>query len=87
MWNMLSQTLFNAPVYINYSNIVLQQKFEPAAFTMKLGLKDMNLVLQQAATVNQSMPLASLLQKNMQQMVSNGKEDIDWSAVSLGALK
>lgn len=87
MWSMLSQTLFNAPVYINYSNIVLQKKFEPAAFTMKLGLKDVNLILQQAASVNQAMPLAYLLQKNMQQMVSNGKEDIDWSAVSLGALK
>jgi 3-hydroxyisobutyrate dehydrogenase-like beta-hydroxyacid dehydrogenase len=83
MWNMLSQTLFNAPVYLNYSKIILQQKFEPAAFSMKLGLKDMNLVLQQADAANQSMPLASLLQKNMQQIINNGKENIDWSAVSL----
>ena len=78
----VTQTLFNAPVYINYSNIILQQKFEPAAFSMKLGLKDMNLVLQQAASANQSMPLASLIQKNMEQLVNNGKENIDWSAVS-----
>jgi len=82
MWNMLSKTLFNAPVYINYSNIILQKKFEPAAFSMKLGLKDMNLVLQQAASVDQPMPLASLLQKNMKQIVNNGKQNIDWSAVS-----
>jgi 3-hydroxyisobutyrate dehydrogenase-like beta-hydroxyacid dehydrogenase len=82
MWNMLSQTLFNTPLYTNYSNIILEQKFEPAAFTMKLGLKDMNLVLQQAASANQSMPLAQLLQKNMQQVIKNGKENIDWSAVS-----
>jgi len=67
-----------------YSKIILQQKFEPAAFSMKLGLKDMNLVLQQADTASQSMPLASLLKKNMQQIVNNGKENIDWSAVSLG---
>jgi 3-hydroxyisobutyrate dehydrogenase-like beta-hydroxyacid dehydrogenase len=85
MWNMFSQTLFNAPVYINYSNIILQQKFEPAAFTMKLGLKDINLVLQLASSVNQSMALASLLQKNMQQLVAEGKENIDWSAVSIAA--
>src|SRR5665647_137056 len=82
MWNMLSQTLFNTPLYHNYSTIILQQKFEPAAFTMKLGLKDMNLVLQQASVANQSMPLASLLQKNMQQIITSGKENIDWSAVS-----
>ena len=82
MWNMLSQTLFNAPVYVNYGNIILQKKFEPAAFSMKLGLKDMNLVLQQAASARQPMPLASLVQNNMEQMVNNGKGNIDWSAVS-----
>ena len=43
MWNMFSQTLFNTPLYHNYSNIILQQKFEPAAFTAKLGLKDIEL--------------------------------------------
>lgn len=83
MWNMLTKTLFNAPAYVNYSNIILQKKFEPAAFSMKLGLKDMNLVLQQAASVNQSMPLASLIQQKMQQVVNNGNENIDWSAISL----
>jgi 3-hydroxyisobutyrate dehydrogenase-like beta-hydroxyacid dehydrogenase len=82
MWNMLSQTLFNTPVYQNYSNIILQQKFEPAAFTMKLGLKDMNLVLHQASLANQSMPLAELIQKNMKQIVDSGKPEIDWSAVA-----
>lgn len=82
MWNMFSQTLFNTPLYHNYSNIILQQKFEPAAFTAKLGLKDINLVLQLASSVDQPMVLASLLQKNMQQLVTTGKEDIDWSAVS-----
>jgi hypothetical protein len=31
------------------------------------------------------MALASLLQKNMQQLVAEGKENIDWSAVSIAA--
>jgi 3-hydroxyisobutyrate dehydrogenase-like beta-hydroxyacid dehydrogenase len=87
MWGMFSQTLFNTPLYQNYSNIILQKKFEPAAFTAKLGLKDMRLVLQQAATVQQEMPLAELLKNNMQSLVTNGKDQIDWSAVSLGGQK
>jgi 3-hydroxyisobutyrate dehydrogenase-like beta-hydroxyacid dehydrogenase len=82
MWNMLLQTLFNTPVYQNYSNIILQKKFEPASFTAKLGLKDLNLVLQQAAVVDQPMPLAEMVKQNMQQLVSAGKGHIDWSAVS-----
>jgi len=84
MWQMFSQTLFNTPLYQNYSNIILQKKFEPAAFTAKLGLKDMNLVLQQAESVNQNMPLANLLKNNMQQLVNSGRDQIDWSAVSMG---
>jgi len=82
MWNMFSQTLFNTPLYQNYSKIVLDKQFEPAAFTIKLGLKDMNLVLEQAAAAKQSMPLAQLLQKNMKTIVDSGKENMDWSAVS-----
>lgn len=84
MWQMFSQTVFNTPLYHNYSNIILQQKFEPAAFTAKLGLKDMNLVLQQAKAAKQSMPLANLLKSHMQALVNTGKDQIDWSAVSLG---
>jgi 3-hydroxyisobutyrate dehydrogenase-like beta-hydroxyacid dehydrogenase len=87
MWSMFSQTLFNTPLYHNYSNIILKQKFEPAAFTTRLGLKDMNLVLQQAASVQQEMPLATLLKNNMQSLVTNAKDQIDWSAVSLGGQK
>jgi len=84
MWQMFSQTLFNTPLYHNYSNIILRQQFEPAAFTAKLGLKDINLVLQQAAAVQQPMPLAGLLKKHMQALVDGGKDQIDWSAISLG---
>jgi 3-hydroxyisobutyrate dehydrogenase-like beta-hydroxyacid dehydrogenase len=87
MWSMFSQTLFNTPLYHNYSNFILKQKFEPAAFTTRLGLKDMNLVLQQAASVQQEMPLATLLKNNMQSLVTNAKDQIDWSAVSLGGQK
>jgi 3-hydroxyisobutyrate dehydrogenase-like beta-hydroxyacid dehydrogenase len=52
---------------------------------VKLGLKDMNLVLQQAAAVNQQMPLAELIRNNMETLIHSGKENIDWSAVSMAA--
>ncbi|MBS1599688.1 MAG: NAD(P)-dependent oxidoreductase [Bacteroidetes bacterium] len=87
MWSMLLQTIFNAPIYHNYSNIILQKKFEPAAFSMKLGLKDMNLVLQQASATNQQMPLANLLKENMQELVASGKDEIDWSALATAKTK
>jgi 3-hydroxyisobutyrate dehydrogenase-like beta-hydroxyacid dehydrogenase len=83
MWSMFTQTLFNAPIYHIYSAIIANAKYEPAAFTMPLGLKDIKLVLQQADQVNQNMPLAQLLQQHMETLISQGKGHLDWSAVSL----
>ncbi len=82
MWNMFLQTIFNTPLYHNYSNIILKQQFEPAAFTAKLGLKDLNLVLTQAKTINEHMPMAELLKLQLQRLQTMGKEQIDWSAIS-----
>jgi 3-hydroxyisobutyrate dehydrogenase-like beta-hydroxyacid dehydrogenase len=82
MWELFGTTMHNSPTYNSYSKIINDRKFEPASFTIKLGLKDMNLVLAQAKEVGQRMPLAELLQKNMLQIVNEGKEQLDWSAVS-----
>ena len=82
MWAFFSQTMFNTPLYQNYSNIIVNRQFEPAAFSMQLGLKDINLVLQQAGAVHQKMPLANLLQQHMQQMIEKKNPHIDWSAVA-----
>jgi 3-hydroxyisobutyrate dehydrogenase-like beta-hydroxyacid dehydrogenase len=87
MWEMFSQTILNAPLYQNYSKIILNQQFEPAAFTAKLGLKDLNLILEQGALAQQQMPLAELMKTHMENLINTGRESIDWSAVSLGAEK
>lgn len=82
MWDMFSQTMFSSPIYIMYSKIIANKQFEPAAFSMQLGLKDMNLVLQQAQQAEQPMPLAQLIQQHMQLLIKEGKQTTDWSAVS-----
>jgi 3-hydroxyisobutyrate dehydrogenase-like beta-hydroxyacid dehydrogenase len=87
MWEMFTQTMFSAPVYSNYGKIILDNKFEPAAFTAKLGLKDLKLVLKQASAVKQSMPLGDLLKGNLEELVQTGKENIDWSAMFLASRK
>lgn len=82
MWDFFGKTLFNAPVFHNYSQIILKNAFEPAAFSMQLGLKDLKLVAEQAAQVQQSMPLAALVQEHMQQLIEAGLGKSDWSAVA-----
>lgn len=85
-YNMITQTLFAAPIYINYGNIILKEAFLPAGFSMRLGLKDVNLVIEQAAETNAEMPFGKLLQQRFQECVANGLGEHDWTAVAL-ALK
>jgi 3-hydroxyisobutyrate dehydrogenase-like beta-hydroxyacid dehydrogenase len=83
---MLTRGLFSAPVYINYGNLLLNKTYQPAAFSLKLGLKDVNLVLQQATTVGAHMPLGELVKRQLNECVSKGLGEYDWTAIAL-ALK
>ncbi len=84
--NMITQTLFNAPIYINYGNIILKEAFQPAGFSLRLGLKDVNLVVEQASETDAKMPIGKLMQQRLQECVANGLGEHDWTAVAL-ALK
>ena len=84
--NMVTQTLFAAPVYVNYSKLLLKEMFQPAGFSLRLGLKDVNLVMEQSGQVKAQMPIGTLLQQRFKECVANGLGEYDWTAVAL-ALK
>ena len=79
---MLGQTLFACPAYQIYGNAIAQEHYRPAGFTVSLGLKDINLVLQTAAAATVPMPLASLLHDRFLAMVAQGRADLDWASVA-----
>jgi 3-hydroxyisobutyrate dehydrogenase-like beta-hydroxyacid dehydrogenase len=81
--NMVTQTLFAAPVYVNYGHILLKEMFQPAGFALKLGLKDVNLVMEQSHKVSARMPIGELMQKRLTECMRNGMGDYDWTAVAL----
>jgi 3-hydroxyisobutyrate dehydrogenase-like beta-hydroxyacid dehydrogenase len=83
LMQMLTQTYLNAPAYINYSKLILKETFQPASFSLQLGLKDMNLILQQAKTVQAKMPVAKQVQGLLQQSMKEGLGDHDVTAVAL----
>jgi 3-hydroxyisobutyrate dehydrogenase-like beta-hydroxyacid dehydrogenase len=84
LWmKMLTSTLFNCGVYINYGNFVLNEAYKPAAFTLELGLKDANLVMKQAEATNSKMFIGHVAQQQLQQLFEKGYGDHDWSALAL----
>lgn len=78
----LTSTLFSAPVYKTYGGIIADQRYYPAGFKMRLGLKDIRLVLAAAEGVDAPMPFASVVRDNVLAAIGRGMEDLDWSATA-----
>lgn len=78
----LTSTLFSAPVYKTYGTLIADAKFEPAGFAAPLGQKDIRLTLAAAEALQVPLPLASLLRDRFLELLANGGERLDWSAVS-----
>jgi 3-hydroxyisobutyrate dehydrogenase-like beta-hydroxyacid dehydrogenase len=78
----LTSTLFAAPVYKTYGGIIADERYHPAGFKMRLGLKDVRLVLAAAESVDAPMPVASLVRDNLLAAIGRGMEDRDWSALA-----
>lgn len=85
--DLLTSTLFNAPVYKTYGGLIADDKFQPAGFAAPLGYKDMRLALSAAQALRVPMPLASLLHDRFLSLLAQGGEDLDWSAIGALAAK
>jgi 3-hydroxyisobutyrate dehydrogenase-like beta-hydroxyacid dehydrogenase len=73
---------FLSPVYDNYGKIIAEQRYEPAGFKLRLGLKDLRLVTAAADETATPMPVASVIRDNLISGVAQGLSDLDWSAVA-----
>jgi len=78
----LTSTLFASPVYQGYGQLIGEQRYEPASFRLRLGLKDVRLALHAAEAVHVPMPLASLLRDHLLEALACGDGDRDWAAVA-----
>ncbi|OMF04006.1 6-phosphogluconate dehydrogenase, partial [Paenibacillus amylolyticus] len=73
--------LFQSPVYQNYGAIMTEQRFEPAGFKMKLGLKDVSLAIEAAKSVQAPLPLGQLIHQHLSEGIAHGYGELDWTAL------
>jgi 3-hydroxyisobutyrate dehydrogenase-like beta-hydroxyacid dehydrogenase len=78
---LLTSTMFPAPAYRIYGNLIAENRFEPAAFAVPLGHKDIRLAMAAAENLRVPMPIASLLNDRFLRLMANGGEKLDWAAV------
>lgn len=77
VFEMLTKTLFAAPVYQRYGEMVATKRHMPAGFKLALGLKDVELVLATAAAARAPMPLAGLLRERLIGALAKGRDELD----------
>lgn len=80
--DLLTNSLFSAPVYKTYGGLIASGRYEPVGFRAVLGLKDIRLALQAAEAVATPMPVASLIRDRFLSAVANGKADADWASIA-----
>jgi len=78
----LTNSMFPAPVYKTYGNLIADEKYRPAGFKLRLGLKDMKLALAAAEAVDAPLPFASDIRDNMLTAIARGMDEMDWSATA-----
>ncbi|HTD70086.1 MAG TPA: NAD(P)-dependent oxidoreductase [Gemmatimonadales bacterium] len=74
--------LFRSPIYENYGKLIAEERYEPAGFKLKYGLKDIRLALGAADEVAAPMPLASLIRDRYLSGVARGWTEIDWAGLA-----
>jgi len=79
----MTSTLFAAPAFKIYSEIINARRFEPAGFKLPLGLKDVGLALEAGHASQTPLPMASLVRDHMLEGLAAGHGDKDWSALSM----
>ncbi len=79
----LTSTLFAAPVYKTYGALIAEKKYQPAGFKVRLGLKDVRLAIAAGEGADVPLPLASLIHDHYVSALARGYADYDWSALGL----
>jgi 3-hydroxyisobutyrate dehydrogenase-like beta-hydroxyacid dehydrogenase len=80
--NILTSTSLAAPVYRNYGKLIVDKAYEPAAFSMVLGMKDVELALSTANELGVPMPSATLIRQQIAAAIAAGRGNQDWAALA-----
>ncbi len=82
LMEVVTGTLFAAPAYKTYGDLILARKFQPPGFKVTHGLKDVKLALAAGEQAHVPMSFAGILRDNLLDAMAHGGLDQDWSALA-----
>jgi 3-hydroxyisobutyrate dehydrogenase-like beta-hydroxyacid dehydrogenase len=82
MAEIMTSTVFDSAAHKIYAPLIVEERFTPPGFSLKLGLKDVREALKAGDAKAVPMPLANVLRDALLEAVAHGDADKDLSALS-----
>jgi 3-hydroxyisobutyrate dehydrogenase-like beta-hydroxyacid dehydrogenase len=79
--DVITSGAFPGPVYQGYGKMIAEQRYEPALFKARLGLKDVRLALAAADAVSVPMPVASVARDSLIEAIAHGDGEKDFAVL------
>lgn len=79
--DVVTSSLFDAPIYRNYGRMLAERRFAPAGFPAPLGLKDMTLVAAAATAARVPMPVLGIVRDHLLSTIAVDGDEVDWAAI------
>jgi 3-hydroxyisobutyrate dehydrogenase-like beta-hydroxyacid dehydrogenase len=83
MMDVMTQSIFATPLYVNYGKLIAQHDYASPGFKLSLGFKDANLVMAAARKAHVPMPLASMMHDRFLSALAKDRGELDWTAAAL----
>ncbi|CAB3762140.1 NAD(P)-dependent oxidoreductase [Paraburkholderia solisilvae] len=79
--DVITSNLFQGVVYQGYGKMIAEQRYEPALFKAKLGMKDVRLALAAAESVMTPLPMASVVRDSLIEAMAHGDGEKDFAVL------
>lgn len=80
-YELVTGTSFTGPSYRNYGKLMVERNFDNASFTLKLGLKDVELALAAGGDTQVPLPMAGVIREQNIGALNRGMGDKDWAVM------
>lgn len=81
-YELMTTTSFSGPSYRNYGKLMVERNFDQASFTLRLGLKDVELALAAGGDTQVPLPLAGVIREQHLGALNAGFGDKDWASLA-----
>lgn len=84
---LIQDSMFNCPVYKLYGDMISSRIFSPPGFPAKLGIKDLDLMLNASKELKAPLPFAALIREQFVEALAHECDDLDEAVIAMNSFR